>query len=184
MHHQPQRLVRSNMARSLLSADRLQGIDGLGNLAAVDADGEPLGTQEDELESDSDYSWLVKSIIKAAGAITPAALNLAGTLAKKKGIDVNAILGLAQGRAQAVQQGTASMPTGAWIGIGVGVAALLGILFVSMGRRSNPYVQTKTDEILFCPKSQREMTYDRLLGPSDGVVGSWGPKKRRSRARR
>lgn len=136
MHHQPQRLVRSNMARSLLSADRLQGIDGLGNLAAVDSDGNDLGTDEEaQLESDSDYSWLVNSIIKAAGAITPAALNLAGSLAKKKGIDVNAILGLAQGRAQAVQQGTASMPTGAWIGIGVGVAALLGILFVSMGRR-------------------------------------------------
>lgn len=116
----------------MLSADRLQGIDGLGNLAAVDTDGDPIGTDEEAaLENDTDYSSLVKTIVGAAGAITPAALNLAGTLAAKKGIDLNSILGIAQNRATAVQNGTMGLPTGAWIGIGVAAAAVLGILLMS-----------------------------------------------------
>lgn len=131
MHHQPRRLVVARSRRSMLSPDRLQGIDGLGQLGSSDDDS---WSTDEELENDSDYFSLVSTIIKAAGAITPAALNLATQLAKKKGIDVSAILGMGQARATAVQTGQASMPTGAWIGIGVGAIGLLALVFM-MGRR-------------------------------------------------
>lgn len=135
-HHQPRRLVAAGVRRSMLSGDRLQGIDGLGNLGA-DTGESDLGTYYDDsaLEHDSDYSGLVTAIVNAAGKITPAALTLAGSLAAKKGIDLNSILGLAQTRATNVQSGNASLPTGAWIGIGVGVAALVGLAIFAMGRR-------------------------------------------------
>lgn len=134
-HHQPRRLVAAGVRRSMLSGDRLMGIDGLGTLGA-DTGETDLGTYYDdsEVEGDSDYSGLVTAIVNAAGKITPAALTLAGQLAAKKGIDLNSILGMAQTRATAVQNGTASMPTAAWIGIGVAAVALLGLVFM-MGRR-------------------------------------------------
>ena len=134
MHHQPSRLVRGSPRRSTLSPDRLHGIDGLGQLGA--SDDEMIGVDESQygylgdkqLENDTDYASLVKTIVSAAGAITPAALALATQLSQKKGLDLQSILGLAQGRSAAVQNGTSSMPSGStlmYIGLGVGALAIL-----------------------------------------------------------
>lgn len=145
-HSQQGRLARVAPRRSLLSGDRLQGIDGLGNLGEFGVEEEEIGgttydvgsdewQKAKDLESDSDYSWLVKSLLEFGGKVTPSIIQAATKVAEKRGIDVGSILAMGQSRAAAVQSGTAGLPTGAWVGIGIAVAAVLGIALMAMSRR-------------------------------------------------
>jgi hypothetical protein len=143
MHHQPQRLVRASLRSPFgPSADRLTSLEGLGTLGSSDdEDFGMFGVDEEQeaAESDSDWTSLVASIVKAA---SPVATEVAKGLFTKTKLaqgmsssEIGKLLGLASQRADAVKSGTASMPTAGWIGIGVGAVALLGLLFFAMGRR-------------------------------------------------
>ena len=142
MHHQPRRLVRSG-ARVPFgpSADRLTNLEGLGNLSALASD-EMFGVDEEQeaaaaaAESDTDWIDLVRAL--AAPIATVGVEVVKGQFSQKKaaqGLPMTQImqmLGMADQRAAAVKSGTASMPTAGWIGFGVGVIALLGVLVMAM----------------------------------------------------
>lgn len=130
MHHQPGRLARTAAVRSPLTLDRMQGIDGLGNLGQS-TDFSTDEEYEAELENDTDYAALVSEIIKAAGKITPAVIALATQVSSKKKFSLDSVLGLAQGRATAVQTGQASAPGTNWTlvaAIGAGALVVLALV--------------------------------------------------------
>jgi len=150
-HHQPGRLVRGGQQRAWgPSADRLTSLEGLGNLAALGSEDESMGTDEEAeaaAEKDTDWVGLVKGLATALSPVAKEAVK--GAFAQSKlnqgwtGDMISRYLGMGETRAAGVNAGTASMPTAGWIGIGVAVVAVLGMMFFMMsGRRSNPFTVT------------------------------------------
>jgi len=148
MHNQPGRLMRGGYQRAWgPSADRLTNLEGLGNLGACDPNA--LSTDEEECseadaEKDTDWVGLVTGLAKALAPAAKEAVKGAFTRSKLNqgwsGDMISRFLSMGESRAAAVNAGTASMPTAGWIGIGVAVVAVLGMMFFMMsGRRSNPF---------------------------------------------
>ena len=142
-HHQPGRLMRGGQQRAWgPSADRLTTLEGFGNLAALGSEDESMGTDEEAeaaAEKDTDWVGLVKGLATALSPVAKEAVK--GAFAQSKlnqgwtGDMISRYLGMGETRAAGVNAGTASMPTAGWIGIGVAVVAVLGMMFFMVSRR-------------------------------------------------